>query len=484
MRKYTTLLFFIFGTCQFLYAQNVGIGTTNPNAALHIKRDFEALRLEGNIPYMTFYNNFGTLKGFVQNNGDNIYIGTAAGNPGGLLQFYTNGAPVVALNAAGNVGIGTTNPTNKLQINGPATGFTDYDFVIGRNAQVMSIYQGPNFTNLASTVNFSINPGNGTGNVGINAGNPANKLQIGSVGATTFNGNDLAIGNGTNAMVVYQSNTSTLLASSTDIILMPRNNGQGRVGINTLTPIASLDVRDYVELTNRFYDYLNYGSAVSGLGRCNCNTGISIYAARGVYAQEFDAFSDARIKNINGKSNTTADLETVNQLEVTDYTLKDKIQSGDRIYKKVIAQQVEKVYPQVVSKHVDFIPNVYQVTSNIEKTANGYLFTFAGNHNISKTAKKLRVLLAEGQGMEQFDIISIPADNKVEIKATALKTDKAFVYGEEVDDFRTVDYEGLTTLNISATQELSKLVKKQQEAIDMLTEEIKKMKEKSIVAMR
>ena len=41
-----------------------------------------------------------------------------------------------------------------------------------------------------------------------------------------------------------------------------------------------------------------------------------------------------------------------------------------------------------------------------------------------------------------------------------------FADGWEVDDFRTVDYEGLTTLNLSATQELSKLVKKQQAIIE------------------
>jgi hypothetical protein len=35
---------------------------------------------------------------------------------------------------------------------------------------------------------------------------------------------------------------------------------------------------------------------------------------------------------------------------------------------------------------------------------------------------------------------------------------KVFVYGREVDDFRAVDYEALTTLNISATQELVKMI--------------------------
>jgi hypothetical protein len=42
------------------------------------------------------------------------------------------------------------------------------------------------------------------------------------------------------------------------------------------------------------------------------------------------------------------------------------------------------------------------------------------------------------------------------------------VYGEEVAYFRTVDYEGLSTLNISATQELSKLEQKQQNQIKQL----------------
>ena len=60
-----------------------------------------------------------------------------------------------------------------------------------------------------------------------------------------------------------------------------------------------------------------------------------------------------------------------------------------------------------------------------------------------------------------------------------------------VDDFRTVDYEGLTTLNISATQELSKQLKTQQTAIDAqnvkiaeLVEEIKLLKGKKITALQ
>lgn len=81
----------------------------------------------------------------------------------------------------------------------------------------------------------------------------------------------------------------------------------------------------------------------------------------------------------------------------------------------------------------------------------------------------------------QFDIVSIPSDMKIEIKAGSLKTDKVFVYGEEVDDFKAVDYEGLTTLNISATQELSKLIDTLNKKVAELQEEIRIIKaEKSI----
>ena len=63
------------------------------------------------------------------------------------------------------------------------------------------------------------------------------------------------------------------------------------------------------------------------------------------------------------------------------------------------------------------------------------------------------------------------------INAPGLKSDTVFVYGEQVNDFRTVDYDGLTTLNISATQELSKLVKQQQEEIDTQNAKIAKLEE-------
>ena len=275
-----------------------------------------------------------------------------------------------------------------------------------------------------------------------------------------------------------------MINSTTDIILKPRGNGHGRVGINTNTPRAPLDVVDYTDIYFAYYSYITDIAGYDGLqDPCiGCTAGVSIYAQKNVAAQEFDAYSDARIKDIIGLSNTTKDLETLNALKITDYTMKDKVKNGNKQFKKVIAQEVEKVYPQVVSKHTDFIPNVYQLTNKIEKTANGYLLSFTKKHNITNTAKKLQVLMDEGNGMQQFEIISIPSETQVLIKAADLKTGNIFVYGEEVDDFRTVDYEGLTTLNISATQELSKLINNQEVTIENQQKQIELL-EKRLAAL-
>ena len=45
---------------------------------------------------------------------------------------------------------------------------------------------------------------------------------------------------------------------------------------------------------------------------------------------------------------------------------------------------------------------------------------------------------------------------------------EVFVYGREVDDFRTVDYEAISMLNVSATQELFKMIQYQSNEIEAI----------------
>jgi hypothetical protein len=217
-------------------------------------------------------------------------------------------------------------------------------------------------------------------------------------------------------------------------------------------------VDDYVTDPGNF-TYFSYSSDLFTCGSCSAFA--SILASNAVVATEFDAVSDSRMKNIVGISDSAKDLDTISALQVTDYTLKDKVRNGDKPFKKVIAQQVETVYPQVVSQHVDFIPNVYQAASKLTKTDRGMLLHFENQHHLSAQARRIKLLASGEHTMQRVEIVSVPSDRDVLIDTTRLQGDKVFVYGEEVDDLRTVDYEGLTTLNISATQELSKRLARQ-----------------------
>jgi Chaperone of endosialidase len=366
-------------------------------------------------------------------------------------------APHFWVGAGGNVGIGTTAPANHVQI-GSAPGFSGNDLAIGNGSKGMSFFQSPTASTWFSSANFALMPVGSTGLVGIGTTTPANKLQIGSVGASEFSGNDIAFGNGVQASAIAQTPSAAWWYSNTDIALMPRGDGHGRVGINTTTPGAALQVASYVQNSPNGYNYFkNHGGNDYELGYCaGCMANLSIDAEQNVLALEFDVQSDERIKNIVNTSDSGKDLDTINALQVTDYTLKDKAAHGNKPFKKVIAQQVETVYPQVVSKHVDFIPNVYQAASKVTKTDRGILLRFENGHHLTAQAKRIKLLASNEHTMQRVEIVSIPSERDVLIEATPLNGDKVFVYGEEVDDFRTVDYEGLTTLNISATQELSR----------------------------
>jgi Chaperone of endosialidase len=301
----------------------------------------------------------------------------------------------------------------------------------------------------------------GNGFVGVGTTSPASSLQVGSVGSTGYSGHDIAFGNGVQASGIAQTASVAQWYSTTDIALMPHGNGHGRVGINTAAPAFPLDVSDFVAVGPADYNYFSHTD--TSIHNCpSCIANITIHTNGQIMAGEFDAFSDVRIKDVIGTSDSARDLATINALQVTDYTLKDKAKNGNKPFKKVIAQQVEKVYPQVVSQHPDFIPNVYRTASAVTKIAAGTLLHFENAHGLSPGAKRLKLLTSGENTMQQVGIVSIPSGRDVVTDALQLKGDKVFVYGEEVSDFRTIDYEGLATLNISATQEIAKRLAKQQ----------------------
>ena len=235
----------------------------------------------------------------------------------------------------------------------------------------------------------------------------------------------------------------------------------GRVGINTNTPSQGLlHVNGYY--SDPFGNYTFYATGPNtGTGTAtNLNT--SIFATHRIVAGEFNAISDERIKKIDGLSSSENDLETLNKIEVTDYHMIDP-SYGEKAIKKAIAQQLEEVFPQSVSKSTNTIPDIYQMAECV----NGSITL---KNELSK-GDRVKLIF------ENTEVIStVTYADKNSFKIDTESSGNVFVYGREVDDFRTVDYDAISMLNVSATQELLK-------RITALEDENKTLKENNIELM-
>jgi len=234
----------------------------------------------------------------------------------------------------------------------------------------------------------------------------------------------------------------------------------GQVGIGTPTPTQALLVVNGTQDSNLTYGYLdNTGATGTGSGI----NSYSIYASSRIAATEFNAYSDVRIKHITGPTNNTNDLTTLAQIQITNYRFIDTLEKGTGVSKKVIAQQLETVYPQAVSKLTDAVPDVYKAGT-----------IHAGKVTVAHKLKEgdfVKLIFTN-----RTEVMKILAAGDGWFTVNANDEGAVFVYGKIVDDFRAVDYEALTTLNISATQELLKRITQLESENNSLKNEVQEIK--------
>ena len=173
----------------------------------------------------------------------------------------------------------------------------------------------------------------------------------------------------------------------------------------------------------------------------------SLYADRFIGAAEFNAVSDMRIKEVKGVSDSKSDLKVLLQVNITDYIYKDKVANDNKPHKKVLGQEIAEVFPQAVRTHTDVVPDIFQPAS----IANGWVSLRAHGLQVGERVQ----LLLEGS---EPKIYTIEAVNPDSFQVSLDYEGEVFVYGREVDDFHVVDYDALSMLHISATQELCKVI--------------------------
>jgi len=396
----------------------------------------------------------------------------------GVITLQTNAAERLRVDANGNVGIGQSAPAFPLSFASTTGdkislfGSSGANYGFGVQSNLLQIRTPTSTgdvafghgTSAAMTETMRIG---GDGNVGIGTSSPGSKLSIadgasdsaryGSLQITrATNGHTAAhlafvrSGSGVTGLGYGQSSPRIGFGPGTLTAFTPSwlsiDTASGSVFIGNASPSPSTEVAA-----------LNVGTKTAtweSFGRLTTNgaTGdnatytdpLSINADGSILCYQFDVSSDIRIKTALHPTDSARDLATLMNLQVTDYRFKDATANGNALQKKVIAQQVKEVFPQAVTSRTGVVPDVYQ---NAE-AKDGWLMLATD----LKVGEWVRLVAKHATTIEQvaevrgdaFRTVTPPADGRV------------FVYGREVPDFHSVDYDAIAMLNVSATQQVKR----------------------------
>ena len=297
------------------------------------------------------------------------------------------------------------------------------------------------------------------------SGNNSVLLQLGKSSSTNNIGQITFNTGGTNnaQLVFYGGNWGAYITQS------------GYIGIGTSTPNATVQVTSN-KTNGSFPGGYVFNAAGSGSWSAGSYTA-GVYCSGRVASQENNAWSDSRIKkNVytlkDQTSYKTSNSELLTRLNPVTYNYIDMFEKGVETKYGFIAQEIDALLVDSVSKMKDYIPNIYSMAKIIESDSDNDsesdnetdTTTLQLKNELSNTIKvgdKLQII--DPKGIKKYTtIININAYyNEITIDAS-LQTllgneqshEEIFVYGTEINDYHVLDYDAVFTVGISLLQDL------------------------------
>jgi hypothetical protein len=376
----------------------------------------------------------------------------------GKIQFNTKGSQRMMINYDGNVGIGTASPSSLLHVNGTGKFIDISTPTINSGSADLRLSTGNGNTvflnNDKSSGNVNINTGSPNSNVIINNGSlgigisPAYKLDV--------NGN-VNVSGGMRITSYMIGNTG--IRSSQNFLYINKD-------------------QNYIVGATAGIVNTNGGYATDTL---SVNADYHIKTGQYVWAESVIIYSDERIKNNIVDIEDDNALSILRQIQPKTYEYKDKVKRGNLNVIGFIAQEIKEVLPKAVSIITDYIPNfmtlcqisstdasnIVLVTSPIDLSWNP-LHDSSGNAFIDAEGNAC----SDASGNKQFKIkLYDQSNNEIECKTTdvldkrsflvdiadtKLSDGEYFLYGQEVDDFHSLDKNAIFTVVTAAVQDIDR----------------------------
>jgi len=181
--------------------------------------------------------------------------------------------------------------------------------------------------------------------------------------------------------------------------------------------------------------------------------------------------SDIRIKTDIVPLNSSESLDIINKINPLKFTQHNPTEDINSV-PGFVAQDIFNIYPSAIDIVDGYIPNInkYYPTKEIYRTETYFTYTI----DISD----LNLLYPQDLCLRidnlKHAIYKTAKSNIVEFNSNS-SINYIYIFGTKVYDFHQLSYDYIYTLNVSATQELTKIIKNQQLTIDNLKEELLKL---------
>ena len=321
---------------------NIGIGNDDPGAKLDVKGNYgdviKAVSGSQNITTNFVAPSTGSGLNSIISTGGKLNIGTSDAQ---IFNLTTNSLSRISILSDGKVGIGTTSPSQKLEVAGSVA-------VTGTNVTVA------------------------------NASNPYIYINDTNAGAGIFQqeGNTTRIGSDSNTQVVLVQNNATAVTIDTS----------KNVGIGTTSPDYKLEVNGTLGV-NRTDGIIFAGSAAAGYGnKITADTSNDFIFSTSLPSAPYTVSEKMRIAN-GGATTFTSTVTATNFILSSDERLKENIEKvcdnrvkadwktfelktekGQKRY-GVIAQELEKTNPEFVREDSQGFKSVAYIDLLIAKIA-------------------------------------------------------------------------------------------------------------------